>query len=187
MIMLGSIIHASRKDDQMNVGSGSSGGRPRAGLLAAALAGTALVAAACGGSSPPAEAAQTAYQKALAFSQCMRSHGVPNFPDPDSKGNILITPADHLTQGAPQFVSANKACEHLDPFTPLTPAQQRQFTAQALKFVACMRAHRITDMPDPVVNAQGISSRIPAGFSPSSPVFQAAQRACRKLMPGGPP
>ena len=69
----------------------------------------------------------------------------------------------------------------------LTPAQQRQFTAQALKFVACMRAHGITDMPDPVVNAQGISSRIPAGFSPSSPVFQAAQRACRKLMPGGPP
>src|SRR6266566_4008379 len=156
MIMLGSIIHASRKDDQMNVGSGSGGGRPRAGLLAAALAGTALVAAACGGSSPPAEAAQAAYQKALAFSQCMRSHGVPNFPDPDSKGNILIT-----------------------------PAHQRQFTAQALKFVACMRAHGITDMPDPVVNAQGISSRIPAGFSPSSPVFQAAQRACRKLMPGG--
>ena len=170
----------------MNVGSSSSDGRLRAGVVAAALAGTALLAAACGGS-PPAEAAQTAYQKALAFSQCMRSHGVPSFPDPDSKGNILITPADHLTQGAPQFVSANKVCEHLDPFTPLTPAQQRQFTAQALKFVACMRVHGITDMPDPVVNAQGISSHIPAGFSPSSPVFQAARRACRKLVPGGPP
>jgi hypothetical protein len=163
-------------------------GRAQAGVLAAALAGAALLAAACGGgSSPPALAGQTAYQKALAYSQCMRSHGVPNFPDPDSKGNILITPADHLTQGAPQFASANKTCEHLDPSTPLTPAQQRQFTAQALKFAACMRSHGITDMPDPVVNAHGISSRLPAGFSPSSPVFQSAQRACQKLMPGGPP
>ena len=171
----------------MNVGSSSSAGRRRAGVVAAVLAGTAVLAAACGGSSSPAVTLQTAYQKALAFSQCMRSHGVPNFPDPDSRGNILITQANHLAQGSPQFVSANKACEHLDPITPMTPAQQRQVTAQALKFVACMRAHGITNMPDPVVNAQGISSRIPAGFSPSSPVFQSAQRACRNLMPGGPP
>jgi hypothetical protein len=117
----------------------------------------------------------------------MRAHGVPNFPDPDSKGNVLITPADHLAQGAPQFVSANKTCEHLDPFTPLTPAQIKEDTAQALKFVACMRAHGITGMADPVVNAQGITSRIPAGFSPSSPVFRSAQHACQNLTPGGPP
>jgi hypothetical protein len=171
----------------MTVGP-SSRGRQRPGVLAVILAGTALLAAACGGGgSSPALAGQTAYQKALAYSQCMRSHGVPNFPDPDSKGNILTTRADHLTQGAPQFVSANKACEHLDPSTPLTPAQQRQATVQALKFVACMRSHGISGFPDPVVNAQGIGFRIPRGFSPSSPVFQSAQRACQKLMPGGPP
>jgi hypothetical protein len=166
----------------------ANGGRRRPGVLAVIMAGTVLLAAACGsGSGGSSDAGDTAYQKAVAYAQCMRAHGVPNFPDPDSKGNILITPADHLAQGAPQFVSANKSCEHLDPFTPLTPAQQRQDTVQALKFVACMRAHGITGMQDPVVSAQGISSRIPAGFSPSSPVFQSAQRACQKLMPGGAP
>jgi hypothetical protein len=181
-------IRPRRKDDQMNAGTSSSGRRRRGpGVLAAALAAIALLAAACGGSSAPTAAAQTAYQKAVAYSQCMRAHGVPNFPDPDSKGNVLITPADHLAQGAPQFVSANKTCEHLDPFTPLTPAQIKEDTAQALKFVACMRAHGITGMADPVVNAQGITSRIPAGFSPSSPVFRSAQHACQNLTPGGPP
>jgi hypothetical protein len=70
--------------------------------------------------------------------------------------------------------------------------QLRQATDQALKFVACMRAHGITDIQDPVVNSQGIGFRIGGpgsanGPRPSSPVFQSAQHACQKLMPGGPP
>ncbi len=84
--------------------------------------------------------------------------------------------------------SAQKACQHLMPLgAPMTAAQQQKLTAQALKFTACMRSHGIAGMADPVVSATGISQRIPDGFSPHSPVFQSAQRACRKLMPGGPP
>jgi hypothetical protein len=74
------------------MGDTVGGRRPRVcrqGLLAAALAGTALLAAACGSGGPPAAAGTTAYQKALAYSQCMRSHGVPGFPDPQSNGAIL--------------------------------------------------------------------------------------------------
>ena len=59
-------------------------------ILAAALAAMALLAAACGGSGAPVSAQVTNYQKALAFSQCMRAHGEPGFPDPQPNGNLLI-------------------------------------------------------------------------------------------------
>ena len=71
----------------------------------------------------------------------------------------------------------------------MTATQQRQLTVQALKFVACMRSHGLPGMADPVVNvnADRVSQPIPAGIKPNSPVFQSAQRACQKLIPGGPP
>ena len=162
--------------------------RWQAGAAVAAVAAIAVLAAACGGGGgAPATAAQTAYQKAVAFSVCMRAHGEPGFPDPQPNGNLLIDgQKDHLNGAL--MNSAQKACQHLLPKNkPMTAAQVRQVTAQALKFVACMRSHGIADMADPVVSANGISQRIPNGFSPNSPVFQAAQRACQKLMPGGPP
>jgi len=158
--------------------------RWRAGAAAAALAATAVLAAACGGSgSAPATAAQTAYQKTLAYSQCMRAHGEPGFPDPQPNGNLLLDgQKDHLNGAL--MNSAQKACQHLLPKNkPMTAAQQRQVTAQALKFVACMRTHGITDMADPVVSDGGISVRIPNGIKPNSPVLQAAQQACQKLVP----
>ena len=162
--------------------------RWRAGAAAAALAATAVLAAACGGSgSAPATAAQTAYQKTLAYSQCMRAHGEPGFPDPQPNGNLLLDgQKDHLNGAL--MNSAQKACQHLLPKNkPMTAAQQRQVTAQALKFVACMRSHGIAGMADPNVSANGISVRIPNGLKPNSPVLQAAQQACRKLVPFGGP
>ena len=160
----------------------------RWGVLAVILAGAGPLATACGGGGSPALTAQTAYQKSLAYSQCMRGHGVVGFPDPQPDGAILTTPQDHLAQGSPQFIAANKACKHLlPPVHPMTAAQQHQVTIQALKFVACMRSHGLSGMADPVVSATGISIQIPRGIKPNSPEFQAAQRACRKLAPGGPP
>src|SRR5579863_6193230 len=161
--------------------------RWRAGAAVAALAAIAMLAAACAGSGAPVSAAQTAYQKMLAYSQCMRAHGEPGFPDPQPNGNLLVDgQKDHLNGAL--MNSANKACQHLMPKSPpMTAVQQRQVTAQALKFVACMRAHGIAGMADPVVTAGGVSQSIPRDIKPNSPVLQAAQRACQKLMPGGPP
>src|SRR2546430_2503851 len=81
---------SGRKKDEMNDDTSGGGGllgrwrRPAVAVLAA-VAAAALVAA-CGGGSPAGAAAagSTDYQKAVAYAQCMRSHGVPNFPDPDS-------------------------------------------------------------------------------------------------------
>jgi len=167
------------KDDDMR----------RAVVVAAVMSGIALGAAACGGSAvPPKPGTEAYYQDAIAYSQCMRGHGEPGFPDPQPNGDILINgPQDHLAGGA-VMARAQQACGHLLPKqAPLTAAQQRQIADSALKFVACMQAHGIANFPDPVVNSQGVSVRLPPGITPDSPLFQAAQQACRKLMPGGPP
>jgi hypothetical protein len=161
------------------------GARHRA-VLAAALAGTALLAAACGGNAKPVSAALTNYQKALAFSQCMRAHGEPGFPDPQPNGNLLIDgQKDHLNGAL--MNKASKACQHLMPLgPPMTAAQQRKVTAQALKFVACMRTHGLPAFPDPKVDSRGIELQIPQGVALNSAVLKNAQQACRNLSPGGP-
>jgi hypothetical protein len=162
------------------------GARPA--VLAAALAGTALLAAACGGGSgSPVSTKQANYQKLLAYSQCMRTHGEPGFPDPQPNGNLLIDgPKDHLNGAL--MNSANKACQHLMPKSPpLTASQQQKLTAQALKFVACMRNHGIPNFPDPTVNSRGVEMQIPSSVTPNSAVFKKAQQACRNLVPLGPP
>ena len=157
----------------------------RHAVLVAALAGTGLLAA-CGGSAAPVSANQTAYQKAVAFSVCMRAHGEPGFPDPQPNGNLLINAQkDHLNGAL--MNSAQKACQHLMPIKPMTAAQQQKLTARALKFVACMRAHGLPTFPDPTINSQGIELQIPNGVAPNSPVLRNAQQACRHLAPFGGP
>ena len=171
-------------------GTGDANHLRRSVVLAVIMTAIALLAAACGGG-PASLAGTSAYQKALAYAQCMRAHGEPSYPDPTSNGGFIIDgQKDHLN--GQLMRSANKTCEHLLPKSrPMTAAQQRQATAQALKFVACMRTHGIPDMPDPQVNSQGIEIRIGgpkgSGPKPNSPVIQAAMQACRKLIPGGPP
>jgi hypothetical protein len=159
----------------------------RSAVLTAALAGTAVLAAACSGGAKPVSAALTNYQKALAYSQCMRAHGEPGFPDPQPNGNLLIDgPKDHLNGAL--MNSAGKACKHLMPKSPpLTASQQQKLTAQALKFVACMRNHGIPNFPDPTVNSSGVEMQVPRNVTPDSAVFKNAQQACKNLIPGGPP
>jgi hypothetical protein len=159
--------------------------------MPAAVAGAALLTTACGGGSSPAVAGSTAYQKAVAYAQCIRTHGEPGWPDPDSQGNFLINgKKDHLTgMGSAQFVSANKACEHLLPNGGQeTAAQQQQDLSAALKFVACMRSHGISDFRDPTVQDGQVSLTLGAeGYSRNSPQLLAARQACRKFGPGGGP
>jgi hypothetical protein len=44
----------------------------------------------------------------VAFADCMRSHGVPSFPDPDHDG-VFTLPAT-INEQAPAFLSASQAC-----------------------------------------------------------------------------
>jgi len=58
---------------------------------------------------------------------------------------------------------------------------------QAYKYAACMRDHGASNFPDPHVSISGGSTQISmmAGGNPKgSPQIQAAQTACRGIMPG---
>ena len=49
----------------------------------------------------------------LKYSQCMRSHGVPNFPSP---GQSTASPHSALPNvNSPQYLAAAGACQHLLP------------------------------------------------------------------------
>ena len=123
---------------------------------------------------------------------CMRSHGVPNFPEPNAQGVIS---SGSIDPNSPQFQQAMQACQKDLPNggTP-SPAQQAQMRQQALAFSACMRKHGLPNFPDPQFLSGGrVAMRISAasGIDPRSPQFQAAQKACQSLLPGkagaGPP
>lgn len=130
------------------------------------------------------------YTAALEFAKCMRSHGVPDFPDPNSNGTIQFGSGSGANPGSPQFQKAQEACRKFLPNkgAPPSPAQQAKMMAQALQYSKCMRAHGITSFPDPQAVNGGIRIALRSGkgsnLNPNNPQFQAAQKACQGLMPG---
>jgi hypothetical protein len=170
-----------------------------AGRLAAALACGALVLAACGGGSSGPQVAgsgsspKTASSSSkgsganpLAYAACMRSHGLPDFPDPDSSGGFAL-PGD-IDPNSPRYQAAENACKaYAGPGLNLSPARQEQIEASGLKFAQCMRSHGVPSYADPTFtfSGGGVSERSGtakgSGPGPNSPTFQAAQKTCQGL------
>ena len=74
-----------------------------------------------GGRPSPQEQARER-QALLKFSQCMRSHGVPKYPDPKfpAGGGSLMTIGKDVNPNSPQFAAAQRACQKLVPNSPLS-------------------------------------------------------------------
>jgi hypothetical protein len=132
------------------------------------------------------------YTQDLKYAECLRSNGLPDFPDPSSNGTFQITSSSGAVPGSPQFQIAQKACRKFTPNggAPPSPAQQARMLAQSLHYANCMRSHGITDFPDPQSSNGRVGFSITAGpgsdLNPNNPQFQAAQKACEKLLPGPP-
>jgi hypothetical protein len=175
--------------------------RPRRAGAMAAVAAVTMLAAACGGSSAQANtfAPGATYAQMLAFAKCMRSNGVPNFPDPDRQGTFNNATVNALTSNN----SGNNAlhqCRSVLPNagTGLTVEQIQQIQQtnlhSAVKAAHCMRAHGITNFPDPAgttqasgINWQPVLSAIQAGgLSLNTPSYEAAFMACNGKLVGGP-
>jgi len=56
------------------------------------------------------------YAQDLKFSKCMRSHGVPNFPDQTSQGDGITFSLRGMDPNPPQFQRAEETCQKLSPF-----------------------------------------------------------------------
>lgn len=120
------------------------------------------------------------------FSACMRKSGIPNFPDPDGHGVVMIQSGMGIDPGSPKFQSARTQCMKLLPNGGQpTPAQIAQRQAQLLKLSACMRAHGIKDFPDP--SNGGLQVRVQPGsdLDPNNPNLMKAVQACKQYQPGG--
>ena len=200
----------------MNDSSGLGRDRRRSWLRwAAALAAMALIgllATACGGGSSPAASAtggsasatggSTREQAALGYARCMRSNGVPDFPDPDSNGNFNLgnnqpgsgskgsgsnSGSSRESSVSPQETAANQVCNHLlNVGTQLNAAQTQHTLSQLVKYAQCMGAHGVPSFPDPHTTNGGIGVPSGIGFDMSgidlnSPQYRSADQACRSL------
>jgi hypothetical protein len=124
----------------------------------------------------------TAIAQAVAYSQCIRSHGVPNFPDPvqTPSGGYGYRTAG-IDPNSAAFQGALQACKALpSPWNStgqqLSPAQQQAW----LTWAQCIRAHGLPDFPDPTFSGSEVHD---SGVGSSSPQLQQAMDACKSQQP----
>jgi hypothetical protein len=174
----------------------SSCPRPRPTRVAAVITATAAAAllSACG-SGPTATAANaggsTTSASVAAWIACIHTHGVPNYPGPDSRGDIpKIKSGQQVGVSDAQLHAASDACQALWPYHAPTQAQTEQQLVNDLKFARCMRASGLPNFPDPTTirgQATFVFSASRDGFNPQSPQILAKARNCLKELPPGSP
>jgi hypothetical protein len=162
------------------------------GKLGIALAVVALIGAGCGSDAPsqagtasrPSTAGAgkklSARDRAVKFAECIRAHGVRDFPDPNAENDfeygVSVTPE--------VWKQATTACKDLQPPGTLSSKRTPKEQSASLRFAQCIREHGVKDFPDPVngeplVNTYKIpSSNRPGGMT----ILNAALRTCHSLM-----
>ena len=164
----------------------------------------ALAITGCGGSRKPPTSGDGQSASLVSFAVCMRSHGVPNLPDPGSNrsgGGVSIVPAG-IDTSSPAFKTAWSACSTLLPGLGAHQGASAQATEQLLKLSECMRSHGVTGFPDPtsappagfpgpaagapaghsysaVIRRGGAYLAIPETINTASPSYRQAAAACR--------
>jgi hypothetical protein len=194
----------------------------RGGVLAVLLVAVALLAAACGGGrnsrSPgvasigsadagSSSSSGSAAASGVDYARCMRSHGVPDFPDPNANGKPLQVDAQQLGVSDSLYLAAETACQYLLP----TSGSLQQLTHQCLlfgdcpqslvrqlltverKYAQCLRSHGVPNWPDPTISPKGgrpVFDLSGAGIDPQSTdssQFRSKDLECRRLVGGSVP
>lgn len=174
-------------DDQRVPGNA---GVSRTVLASAALIASLLLVSGCGGSSAPGSRAAPAASVArighqfIAFASCMRSHGLPAYPDPRISSTaqvwrVTISPGD-TRPGSPAYQAAQDACRRLLPAggapAPAGGAQLRQ----DLTYADCMRSHGAPEFPD--ADRDGAFT-LPATVDQQAPRYTRAASVCESVQP----
>ena len=116
----------------------------------------------------------------MKFAECIRAHGVSDFPDPNEKNQfeygVSVTPA--------VWDKATTACKDLQPPGTLSGKRTPKQQSASLRFAQCIRDNGVKDFPDPVngeplVNTYKIpSSNKPGGMA----ILNAAMHKCGKVL-----
>jgi hypothetical protein len=174
---------------------GRAGLLPRMGALAAVVLATGLMVGACSDSPSGRKAgasgassstrADGKQNKAVAYVECLRKNGLPNFPEPGANGTIMIDPNSGLDANSAEFKKAEAACRSFAPKgRKLAPPPGGG--PDPSKYVECMREKGVAKFPD--ADAHGMLDPESKGIDTNTPAFKAAHKACLKFLPaGGPP
>ena len=146
----------------------------------AALMGSGLLTAVVEASADPGGGG-TNQAQAVKFSECMRTNGVADFPDPDAAGQfayggISVTPA--------VWEKAVGACKSLQPGLFDGPGRTPEQQAAALKFAQCMRDNGVPDFPDPTTPRDPLidTTKMRADVGAQRiPEIQTAMQPCHNL------
>ena len=156
------------------IGAGCSDGAAENGNSATGTAGSS------GTTSSAADQKLSARDKAVKFAECIRAHGVSDFPDPNEKNQfeygVSVTPK--------VWTRATTACKDLQPPGTLSAKRTGKQQSASLRFAQCIRENGVKDFPDPVngeplVNTYEIpSSNRPGGMA----ILNAAMRKCGNVL-----
>ena len=194
---------------------------PRSGGLTLLAVAATIVLAGCGGSKSPsvASVATTSSSSAsstnissggassgsttpgtsnmaaeLVYANCMRSNGLPNFPDPRPGGGFQLGAG--VDPSSTVFKAAQAKCQKLLSggvgLPGSGPPPSAQAMAQMLKVSECMRRHGVPRFPDPMTSApsnlpagggvvsdrDGVILVLPSSLDMQSPLFLRAAATC---------
>jgi hypothetical protein len=168
------------------------------------LVAAAALLAACGGSpahgiadlvtttaASPGSAAQAPLTGAVRFANCMRSHGVTDYPDPASNGRPQSL--KQIDPSSPTFLAAYRACQkYAQSGAGIPPEPSPAELHAALAFAQCVRTHGFPQFPDPLTTESpagtfmlgpGMYFPVNRGYQVQSAAFLRAAKACGVQLP----
>lgn len=172
----------------------------RAGFIATALTVVALGSAGCAGNNNPDVTVATAPSggtaaspipaasgggNPVAYAQCMRRNGVPNFPDPAKDGGIKFGSNSNVDPNSAEFKNANEKCKQYMPAGEknVNPGQDPWSADLKVKYANCMRQNGEPSFPDP--DKDGMFPQLQKGgpVDPDTDQFKKADAACSQYKP----
>ena len=162
------------------IGAGCSNGSAENGDTGTGTASSSGTAISTGTASSGADKKLTARDKAVKFAECIRAHGVSDFPDPDEKNQfeygVSVTPA--------VWDKATTACKDLQPPGTLSGKRTPKQQSASLRFAQCIRDNGVKDFPDPVNGEPVIDTyKIPSSNRPGGmTILNAAVQKCRNVL-----
>jgi hypothetical protein len=123
-------------------------------------------------------------ESVLAYSECMRDNGIPDFPDPEfgDDGEARLSAPEGMDRATVE--AADKKCKRLLPNGGQPVPPDPEMIAKTRAYAKCMRDNGLPSFPDPGADG-GIQIEGGPGLDPASQEFKAAEEKCRVHLPDG--
>jgi hypothetical protein len=130
----------------------------------------------------------------------MRDDGVPNFPDPDSSGNVPKADPGQLGVSSSQLQAAQQPArtgtraaggsrqqqeQRCYEFGNCPQAVVQQMLSAERRYARCMRSNEVPNWPDPTTISRGVPGFVISvskdGINPRSAQIRPADQECERL------